>query len=454
MFSIILGSMWHNVRRRLFRVALTILQIAVGVACVVSVLSFNMHVSAAVEHGARSLEDIVIASGGSETRTGLSYSRVVYPIFCDEDVAQLAADAAVVEAVSPFARHWQPVTIEAAGTRYLVSGGASVGPDYARVVGLEMVEGGFIAEPDVRQKARVLAVSEDLARIIFGPPPYVGKTITCLPRGGLSQGPEGGFSGSAAQYRIIGVFKARQTGVGTFAGLTTLTEVQPLLWPTTANPPTFTSPFHNASGKGTYPYESLIVKTRPGKAQTVKERISSLVTGRRVPVEGRLGGPSIGGQASVIFESSKELAQGLARERSVLTLLLGGAVFIALVVSAIGILSIMMVTVVERTREIGLRRALGASRRAIVLQFTSDSAALSLAGGILGALAALLVYPFLNSAMFGKSSFTMGALVKPYPAPLAIVAGLALACLSGAVFGFVPALQAARVEAAETLREL
>ncbi len=453
MFSMPLGSVWRSARRRPVRTALTILQTSVGVACVVSVLSLNIRISAAAERAARSFEDIVAASGGSESRTGLSYSRVVYPLFSDDDAAKLAADTAVVEAVSPLARHWQPVAIETAGTRYLVSGGASIGPDYARVVGLEMVEGGFIAESDVRQGSRVLAVSEDFARAVFGPPPYLGKTIALLPRAGSAQDAGGRAAGAPVQYRVVGVFRKRRTGAGTMGTLSSLAEAQPLLWPTTASPPGFGSPVRAPSGTGAYPYESLIVKSRPGKAQAVKERIASLVAGRSAPVEDRAGDPSMDGQASVIFESSSDLARSLARERSTLTLLLGGAVFIALVVSAIGIVSIMMITVVERAREIGLSRALGASRKAIVLQFTCDSAALSLAGGVLGALLALALYPLLNNAVFGKSPIDVNALARPYPALPAIAAGLALACLSGAVFGLVPALQAAKVEAAEVLKE-
>lgn len=473
MLPVILTSAYHNVRRRPFRAALTILQIGIGIACVVSVLSYRMNIAAWIDRIMREDEDVVVVSGGSETRNEYGgWTRETYAVFSDQDVAELASSPDV-EAVSPFTPQWM-MMVEAAGTRYLVNGGASVGPDYARACGLEMVEGVFITQSDVESRSNVVVVSESLAKILFGKPPYAGKTIEVVPRQPAVSRETGGESPAPPMaYRVIGVFREDPDRAETIL-FSPFRKVAPLLWPATVNPSmTMGFPFSSARSPGgnTYPYTTLVIKAKAGRGAAVREYVRAMVSGRSRPGAPWAGAAQLGdgdddiglavgkyaddaSAASVIFETSADRAKMLARSMSDLTLLLGGAVFIALVVSAIGILSIMMVGVVERSREVGLRRALGASRASIVLQFTFDSVTLSLAGGVLGILASLWLYPFLDTTVFTRIGLFAGARVSGGLSPVAALAGLGLAAVFGAVFGFVPALQAARVEPAEILREL
>ncbi|MGE5584809.1 MAG: ABC transporter permease [Bacillota bacterium] len=479
MLSIILTSAYHNVKRRPLRAALTILQIGIGIACVVSVLSYRMNISAWIDRIMREEEDIVVVSGGSETRNEYGgWTREVYALFSDGDVAQVASSPDV-EGVSPFTQV-PMMTVEAAGTRYLVHGGASVGPDYARACGLEMVEGVFITRSDVENRSSVVVISESLAKILFGKPPYAGKTIEVVPRQPAAARETGGESPAPAMaYRVIGVFREDPIRAET-PFFSPFRKVVPLLWPATVDPLNVMSAFLSSARSSwgdtyPYPYATLVIKAKAGRGAAVREYVKAMVSGRprpgkpwavgdasylSHPGDSGNGAPAAGkygddaSAASVIFETSADRARMYARSMSDLTLLLGGAVFIALVVSAIGILSIMMVGVVERSREVGLRRALGASRGSIVLQFTFDSVVLSLAGGILGVLISLWLYPFLDTTVFTRMSLFTDARVGGGLSPAAVLAGLGLAAVFGAVFGFVPALQAARVEPAEILREL
>ncbi|MDI6638609.1 MAG: ABC transporter permease [Bacillota bacterium] len=473
MLSIILTSAYHNVKRRPLRAALTILQIGIGIACVVSVLSYRMNISAWIDRIMREEEDIVVVSGGSKTRNEYGgWTREIYALFSDADVAQIASSPDV-EGVSPFTQV-PMMTVEAAGTRYLVNGGASVGPDYARICGLETIEGAFITRSDVESRSNVVVISESLAKILFGKPPYAGKTIQVVPRQPAAARETGGESPAPPMaYRVIGVFREDPSWAETIL-FSPFRKVAPLLWPATVNP-SMTMGFSFSSarlpGGTTYPYRTLVIKAKAGRGAAVREYVRAMVSGRSRPGKPWAGAAQLGdgdgdvapaggkygddaSAASVIFETSADRARMYARSMSDLTLLLGGAVFIAIVVSAIGILSIMMVGVVERSREVGLRRALGASRGSIVVQFTFDSVALSLVGGVLGILASLWLYPFLDTTVFTRIGLGAGARVSGGLSPLAAFAGLGLAAVFGALFGFVPALQAARVEPAEILREL
>ncbi len=100
--SHLLKSAWINIRRRPMQSTLTILQVALAVACMVSVASYRMNVSAAVGRMKSSTEDIVIAIGGTETRTKDGYMRSMYDIFNDDDIAELSAEPSLVEAVTPY----------------------------------------------------------------------------------------------------------------------------------------------------------------------------------------------------------------------------------------------------------------------------------------------------------------------------------------------------------------
>ena len=141
---------------------------------------------------------------------------------------------------------------------------------------------------------------------------------------------------------------------------------------------------------------------------------------------------------------------GAKQEQSimlVIRILLVATVMMSLLVGGINIMNIMLVTVTERTREIGIRRAVGASPRAIVWQFLFESAAISSVGGILGVLGGITanwLVGRLLASMFGTWNFHLQA--------WAIVLSLSLAALTGVVFGLFPALRAARLNPVDALR--
>jgi putative ABC transport system permease protein len=141
----------------------------------------------------------------------------------------------------------------------------------------------------------------------------------------------------------------------------------------------------------------------------------------------------------VVFNFSSVLAAGNAAEHT-LTILLGAVAGISLLVGGIGVMNIMLVSVTERTREIGIRKAIGGSRRDIIGQFLSEAVILSMFGGVLGIAAGLVVTRFDIAG------------VHPVVAPWSVWMALAVSLFTGLFFGFYPASRAAALAPIEALR--
>ena len=124
-------------------------------------------------------------------------------------------------------------------------------------------------------------------------------------------------------------------------------------------------------------------------------------------------------------------------------LVLGGIAAISLLVGGIGIMNIMLVTVTERTREIGIRRAIGAQKSSIVTQFLVEAGMLCGIGGLVG-----IAVGTLGSIILGKLMFQMTI----YPLPWVTAAALSLSVALGLVFGIYPAAKAAKLQPVEALR--
>ncbi|HEX9595485.1 MAG TPA: FtsX-like permease family protein, partial [Anaerolineales bacterium] len=131
----------------------------------------------------------------------------------------------------------------------------------------------------------------------------------------------------------------------------------------------------------------------------------------------------------------------------VLTIFLGGIAAISLLVGGIGIMNIMLVSVIERTREIGLRKALGARKRDILIQFLAESSLLSLAGGILG-----IILGWLISTLVGAIAAAAQADINPTISLDSILLATLFSMAVGLVFGVYPANRAANLQPVEALR--
>jgi len=141
--------------------------------------------------------------------------------------------------------------------------------------------------------------------------------------------------------------------------------------------------------------------------------------------------------------SDQEWQQSMNEQMGMISLVLGGIAAISLLVGGIGIMNIMLVTVTERTREIGIRRAIGAQRSSIITQFLMEAAMLCGIGGIIG-----IGFGTLGSLALGKLMFQM----TTYPAVWITVCAFSLSVALGIIFGIYPAVKAANLQPVEALR--
>jgi putative ABC transport system permease protein len=147
-----------------------------------------------------------------------------------------------------------------------------------------------------------------------------------------------------------------------------------------------------------------------------------------------------------VIRSQEDMLETVSEVTGVMTLLLGAIAGISLVVGGIGIMNIMLVSVTERTREIGIRKAVGARRKDILLQFLLESAVLSVVGGAAGIAIGMGIARLISGVRF--SGQTLNAVVTPDAVLLAVGVSAAI----GLFFGIYPATRAARLNPIDALR--
>jgi len=155
-----------------------------------------------------------------------------------------------------------------------------------------------------------------------------------------------------------------------------------------------------------------------------------------------LRGISDPSQADFSISSSSDLIETVSDVTATFTTLLTGIAAISLVVGGIGIMNIMLVTVTERTREIGIRKALGAKRKIIVAQFLTEAIILTIIGGIIGVIMGISISAIVTNYMNLPSIISIKS----------IGLAVAVSCTIGIIFGWYPAQKASKLQPIEALR--
>lgn len=437
----------RSFRKRPLRTALLVLEVALGVAAVFLVLNSLLSTLAAVKAADERGQQVFYAFSGTVTRDdeGRIRGRSSSNWFQLEDVAALREQATFLQRVSPI-RETHGTRLEVGGNRYLLPGGYGVGADYAEIMRIAVSAGTFFTRADEEQGSPVCVISQRLARQLFGDTSPLGKEFKIgpdfeppppppgVPEAKVPRGP------AARSFRIIGVFESPDRLSGLLSG--------PVIGP----PPDLLMPVRAADFGFGDPggFSHIVVEARPGQASPARREVEEILKQRHAGASPRFPGASP--FEVTIEESGSEAGAGAFLEffnRS--TAFFGAMGLVALAVSGIGILSAMLVAVLERTREVGLRRAMGASRRAVLLQFLAEAAFVGLAGGLAGLA--------LGVALDGLGILSRGFLFFPgtfsgfrfnlTAAAAAIGSGL----LTGLFAGLYPAWQAANLPPAEALRE-
>jgi putative ABC transport system permease protein len=387
------------------RSALTILGIVIGVAAVIAML--------AVGSGAQNVITGSISGIGTNLLfvfTGNFSEEVRNPKPLTIGDSQAIADvfqAPSVAAVAPVIQGSREATFGRERANTTING---VTPDYYKVRNYELLEGAFISEENILGRASVTVLGPELADKLFGHHEgVVGETIRI----------------EGQPFRVIGVTKSK--GGGAFGSQDDFALV----------------PFSTAQTRiirrSRERVDVIFVQaTSPDTVTSASNEVADILRQRHRTAIGV-------DDFSVL--SQQDFVQTAQTITSVLTIFLGGIAAISLLVGGIGIMNIMLVSVTERTREIGLRKALGARRRDILIQFLTESSLLSMIGGIIG-----IGLGWLIAFIVGLVAKANGTELTPVVAADAVLLATLFSTAVGLFFGIYPANRAANLEPVEALR--
>jgi len=388
--------------RNRMRSALTVLGIVIGVAAVIATMAIGNGARAAVQAQIRALgANTLTVIPGTVTSGGARGGMGGITTMTAEDALAIGRECPAVDAV-------------AAGTRsvaQVVAGNTNWGtsiqgttPDFVTIRQWPVDHGAFFTDSDVRGSAKVCVLGQSVAKQLFGDAEAVGNTIRI----------------KDIPFRVIGVMSFK--GGSGWGGDVDDTVLIPL---TTAQ---------NKLLGITHVNWINVSAVSEGQVDAAVTQISELLRQRhRI----RPGSPD-----DFFIRTQLDAATSADATSKVMTTLLASIAAVSLLVGGIGIMNIMLVSVTERTREIGIRRAIGARRNDILFQFLIESAFLSLAGGALGVLIGVV------AASLVSSLANWPTLIQPETVLLAF----GFATLVGLFFGYYPARRASRLDPVEALR--
>ena len=397
-----IASIFSN-RMRSF---LTILGIVIGVGAVIGILSIGAGASDSILGQIESIgtNTIYVMNGGQ-----------------DEVTNPKSLTLTDVEALSNRSRapHILRVTPVMMGQSSFSSGDASLQTtvfgsysEYAEVTGVELDEGEYISASDVDTRDAVVVIGPDLAEELFGRRSGVVGSVVRI---------------NNFPYRVIGVTKAK--GGNQFNN----PDLQAYMPITT---------MQLRVVRQTVPNSVQFIIVQAQDAQSIQLAIDEA---QQVLRETHRLTPR---QPNDFTLTNQEDILDIANSiTSILTILLAGIAGISLLVGGIGIMNIMLVTVTERTNEIGLRKALGARKADIMFQFLTESALLSLIGGIFG-----IALGWVFALIVGTIARNTGTPLTPVVQIEAVLLATLFSTLVGVFFGWYPAQQAANLEPVDALR--
>ncbi|MBN1862483.1 MAG: ABC transporter permease [Dehalococcoidales bacterium] len=395
------------------RSALTMLGIIIGVAAVIGLMSIGRGVEASITSTLEGLGSnaiyVIPQTPGSTGFGGLTGSVPTLSV----DDAEALADPSRVRAVVDVAPVGSSYADVIAGSESVTTTITGTNPAYMGAMGYSMAAGQFISERNVRHRDLVAVLGDKTAQDLFGGADPVGEKIKI----------------SGRRFTVVGVLEAKG---GAMMGIS---QDEMVLVPIT----TFHARlFTQLTSSGEDAVQSIVVEvTSAGAVNGAILDIEDVLRDRH-----HLAADDDDDFAVI---SQEQILSSVQQITGMLTLLLGAIAGISLLVGGIGIMNIMLVSVTERTREIGIRKAVGAKRRDILSQFLLESAVISLVGSAVGVAAGMIMARLFSRLSIGGG--TMTTVVSPD----IIVLAISVAIFIGLVSGIYPALRAARLNPIDAL---
>jgi putative ABC transport system permease protein len=392
---------FRSIRRNALRSFLTLLGIVIGVAAVIAMITIGSGTTQKVQSDIAKLgSNLLVLRPGAPAQPGTPPSAVVRP-FKDRTLSILSHDLVGAKAISGASQ--QSVTA-VYGTESLSTAVTGTDPDYLTARDWTIAAGRSFTDAETRGGAPVCIIGETVRQQFFGAGDPIGQRIRvskipCLVIGLLDAK---GYSGFGSDQDNV-VFMPLATFQRRIAGNNNIDTI-------------FISA---ASGVSTASLQTSI--------EDIMREIRHIRPGT---------------QDDFSVRDMTQIAQTMASATSVMTGMLGAVAAVSLLVGGIGIMNIMLVSVTERTREIGIRLAIGAHERHILTQFLVEATVLSLLGGIAGVALGL-----------GLAVLASIFMAVPFiPSLPVILLAVGFSGLIGIIFGFFPALNGARLDPIEALR--
>jgi putative ABC transport system permease protein len=385
------------------RAALTMLGVIIGVAAVITMLAIARGAQERTMSRIKEMGTNVLFVMAGRSRSGrVAGGMGSMQSLTLDDAEAIATECPSVQAVAPEVQTSAQAKHGNKNTNTTILGTT---PEYLEIRNFQVAEGDMFTAADVRTYRKVAVIGPTTAEDLFGDGEPVGRDVRI----------------QGVQFQIVGLMKTKGVQGGFMDP-----DDQIVVPVTTAM----------RRLMGTQYVRSIAVQARDtGLMDQAKAEVDALIRKRHQIAADDNESFFIGNQADII-EMAKETSR-------VFTLLLAGIASVSLIVGGIGIMNIMLVSVMERTREIGIRKALGARRRDIQTQFLIEALVLSLCGGVVGVFVGVVA-----SAMLGALSSEWDTSVSLF----SIALSFGFAALVGIFFGYYPARRASQLNPIEALR--
>ncbi len=389
------------------RSGLTMLGIVIGVTSVIAMMSIGQGAQAAITSQITSIgTNLLYIRAGSTQSGGVRAAEGSAATLTKEDGTALEEVANIV-AVAPEADSFGQVAYLGNNENARIIGTT---PEYLNVMNVSLAEGEFISSANVTANSAVVVLGSQIATDLFDGASAVDQSVRI----------------NGQSFRVIGVMTAK-------GGTSSMNSDSQVFMPLTTAMTRLSRPGQFRGGNSVSVVNVKITDTK--YQDSVIQSIGDVLRERHHVV-----------QDDFNIQSQQDILNTANQVTGILTLFLGGVAAISLVVGGIGIMNIMLVSVTERTREIGLRKAVGARKRDIMAQFLTEATFLSLAGGVIGILLGAIIAHFISGISLGGTTVTAVVGVDSVILAVAFSAGV------GLFFGSYPANRAASLRPIEALR--
>ena len=400
-------SLWANKLRS----TLTVLGIVIGVAAVISLMSIGRGAQASITANIQSLgTNLLFVQPGAASFGGIFFSQGTASTLTLDDAYAMMDPAAApsVNAVAPELSTGGQVVWEGNNTFTQILG---VTPEYVDVRNMTVDSGGFISNIHVENRSEVVVLGSLVSEALFGLRDPVGQVVKVNER----------------RFTVIGVLESEGGGPSGIFG-------DQILVPIT------TAYYRLATDRTTQGDIIVSLINVQVRSEEVVDRAESEVA-TLLRLRHRLTG-----EDDFSIFNQQETIETLEETTNTFVVFLGAIAGISLLVGGIGIMNIMLVSVTERTREIGIRKAMGAKRRDILLQFMAEATVLSIGGGGIGVLVGVAASRLVDGRSLGNQT-----LHTVFSGDIVVLA-MVVSAVIGMFFGIYPAMRAARQHPIDALR--